>query len=82
MTVENIDGGGFVVTGEHIQVFRLLALQKALKLELIGLKSRAPVCNIIRDILRANNHEAPRNKRKLFDAFNFFLNEKGIIVSY
>lgn len=82
MAVENIGDGGFVVTGEHIQVFRLLALQKALKLELIGLKSRAPVCSIVRDILKANNHNAPRNKKKLFDAFNFFLNEKGIIVSY
>lgn len=82
MSVETFENGGFVVTGEHIQVFRLLALQKALKLELVGLKSRAPVCNIVRDILKANNHEAPRNKRKLFAAFNFFLNEKGIIVGY
>lgn len=82
MAIETFGNGGFAVTGEHIQVFRLLVLQKALKLELVGLKSRAPVCNIIRDILRANNHEAPRNKRKLFAAFNFFLNEKGIIVSY
>lgn len=82
MAIEKLGNDGFVVTGEDIQVFRLLALQKALKLELVGLKSRAPVTNTIRDILKANNYEAPRNKKKLFDTFNFFLNEKGIIAGY
>ena len=82
MTVENIGNGGFVVTGEHIEVFRLMALQKALKLELVGLKSRAPVCNIIRDILKANGLIAPRNKKQLFGVYNAFLNKKGIIAGY
>lgn len=82
MTVETFGDGGFVVTGEHVEVYRLLALQKALKLELIGLKSRAPVCNIIRGILQTNGYIAPRNKKQLFAVYNAFLDKKGIIVSY
>jgi hypothetical protein len=39
MSVENV-GGATAITGEHIQVARLLALKGRLKLEIVGLKSR------------------------------------------
>ena len=38
MAVENLGGGGFVITGEHIPLARLLVLQSGLKLESKGLK--------------------------------------------
>jgi hypothetical protein len=37
MAIEN-NNGSIIVTGEHIQVYRLLALYHALKLECKGLK--------------------------------------------
>jgi hypothetical protein len=38
MSVESTADGGFVVTGEHIGLFRLIALEKRLKMEMIGMK--------------------------------------------
>ena len=43
MAIETFAGGGMVITGEHINVYRILALKAALKLEIKGLKrSRGP----------------------------------------
>lgn len=39
MAVEELSGGGFVVTGEHIPLFRLITLASALSIEITtGLK--------------------------------------------
>jgi hypothetical protein len=38
MPVEKLNGGGFVVTGNAINSFRLLALKSALHLETLGMK--------------------------------------------
>lgn len=40
MAIEVFPGGGMVVTGEHINLARLLALKGALKLEILGMKRR------------------------------------------
>lgn len=79
MAIENLGNGGFVVTGEHINVYRLLSLRMALKLECSGLKSRAPVAKIVRDILTKANYDAPRNKAKLFAAYTFYLEQIGVL---
>jgi len=38
MTVERLGEDGYVVTGEHIPIARLLALRGMLKLEILGLR--------------------------------------------
>jgi len=39
MAIE-VTAGGTVVTGEHVELYRLLALKAALKLEMKGMKRR------------------------------------------
>ena len=85
MAVEQIEGGGVAVTGKDIQVYVLLSIQKTLKLELkTGMKfsNRVNVAQQARDVLEYNGIKAPRNKQKLFDVYNAFLNDIGVIASY
>ncbi len=85
MTVENLGNGGLVVAGEHIQVYVMLSIQKTLKLEVqTGMKfsNRVNVAKQARDVLEYNGIKAPRNKAKLLDVYNKFLNDKGIIAGY
>ncbi|MFZ9327771.1 MAG: hypothetical protein ACO24H_10020 [Polynucleobacter sp.] len=85
MSVESLGNDGFVVAGEHIQVYVLLSIQKTLKLEVkTGMKfsNRVNVAQQARDILEHNGIKAPRNKAKLFDTYNKFLNDIGVIASY
>ena len=85
MTVENLGDGGFAVTGKDVQVYVLLSVQKTLKLEVkTGMKfsNRVNVAQQARDILTHNGRKAPRNKAKLFDEYNRFLNDIGVIASY
>jgi hypothetical protein len=39
MAIE-VTAGGTIVTGEHVELYRLLALKSALKLEMKGMKRR------------------------------------------
>ena len=85
MSIEKIGEDGFAIAGKDIQVYVMLAAQKALKLELkTGLKfsNRVNVAQQIRAILEHNGIKAPRNKAKLFDVYNAFLNDIGVIASY
>ena len=85
MTVETFGDGGFAITGKDVQVYMLLSVQKTLKLEVkTGMKfsNRVNVAQQARDILTHNGRKAPRNKAKLFDAYNEFLNDIGVIASY
>lgn len=79
MAIEKIGNDGFMVTGEHVNVYRLLSLRMALKLECSGLKSRAPVAKIVRDILTKANYTAPRNKIKLLQTYEFYLQDRGYL---
>lgn len=38
MAVEQTRSGALVVTGDHVQLYRLLAMKSAIKLEMAGLK--------------------------------------------
>ena len=85
MTVEKIGADGFAVTGKDIQVYVLLSIQKTLGLEVkTGMKfsNRVNVAKQARDVLEYNGIKAPRNKAKLFDVYNAFLNDIGVIASY
>jgi hypothetical protein len=79
MAAEKIGNDGFMVTGEHIEVYRLLALRMALKLECTGLKSRGKPAATVRAILKANNYAAPQKKTQLLAYYEHFLINKGII---
>jgi hypothetical protein len=79
MAIENLGNGGFAVTGEHVEVYRLLALRMALKLECSGLKSRGSPAKIVREILKANNYVAPQKKSSLLEHYELFLTRKGIL---
>lgn len=50
MSIKTHGDGGFVATGNHIQVVRLMALKAALKLEIKGIKMARGVsaCSIVR----------------------------------
>lgn len=80
MAVEKIGNDGFMVTGEHIEVYRLLALRMALKLECSGLKSRGKPAAIVRAILKANNYAAPQKKTQLLGQYEMFLRSKGVLA--
>jgi len=79
MAVEKIGNGGFMVTGEHIEAYRLLSLRMALKLGCSGLKGRVNAANIVRDILTNANHTAPRNKEKLRIMYDYYLQQQGLL---
>jgi hypothetical protein len=80
MAIENLSNGGMVITGEHIEVYRLLALRMALKLECSGLKSRGKPAATVRAILKANNYAAPQKKSSLLGQYELFLRSKGIMA--
>ena len=85
MTVENLGNGGFAIVGEDVQKYMLLSVLKSLQLEVesgIKFSNRVNVAQQARDILTHNGRKAPRNKAKLFDAYNEFLNDIGVIASY
>jgi len=54
--------GGTVVTGEHIELYRLLALKAALKLEILGMKRHG---RSVYSILKAEGYKG--NKAKVLN---------------
>jgi hypothetical protein len=63
MTIEKTDGA-IICTGEHIQLFRLLSLEGALKLETKGCRFRGrPVSVVVRKLIGSTT----RDKTKLLD---------------
>lgn len=79
MAFEKIGNDGFIVTGEHINAYRLLTLRMALKLECSGLKSRIPAAKIVRDILRNANRIAPQKKTSLLGCYELYLKSIGVL---
>lgn len=84
MTVEKIQGGGFVVTGKHIDMYMLLSIYRALKLEVdTGMKfsNRVNVANQARGVLVANGRPAPRNKTKLLEQYAKLLADNNLSMN-
>lgn len=66
MAIESIPGGGTIITGEHIELYRMLALKGALSLEMKGLRrSRGASAHAV------IKHEfgLTGSKRKVYDEF-------------
>lgn len=70
MTVESFDGG-FVVSGDDIQVYRMKMLLRALALEIKGMKisKGKSVYSIIK-----NEFNLKGSKQKVFDQFQQIVN--------
>lgn len=80
MAVEQT-AGGMTITGEHIDLYRVLMLRRALRLEIkTGMKMHrgANVGNAIRDILDLNGVKGSRTKTTLYKQFDDLLVAHGI----
>ena len=83
MTIETFGDGGVIVTGDDIQVYRLLAIYGALKIQArTGLKSRFNVLQQARDILTAAGMKPARDVKKLCEQYGKFLTSKGYRTGY
>lgn len=81
MTVETFGNGGVVITGNSIESYRLISIQKALKLEILsGMKfsNRVNVAQQARAVLESAGVKAPRNKDKLLTVYVRHLQTLGI----
>ena len=77
MAIETMGDGGFVVTGEHIQVYQLLALKARLKIEAAGLGFRGrSTLSIVKQMtgLRA------RSAKDMVPKYEEWLRDQGILA--
>lgn len=87
MSIEKLADGSIMITGESIEVYRLIALEKALKLDAHGRKigmrfsNRYNVAQQARDLLAANGVKPKRNVEDLYNQYHEFLVKCGIFQS-
>jgi hypothetical protein len=76
MAIEKLEGGGMVITGEHINVFRQLTLWSGLKLECKGSRlSRGRSCYSI--VKQERGFKG--NKARVRDQFEAWLRQNGML---
>lgn len=74
MAVEKFGNGGMVITGEHIDMYRLLVLKSALKLEMLGIKhSAGSVYAIVKKEFGFKG-----NKQKVLEQLEAYIKEKEV----
>lgn len=76
MTVETFGNGGMTITGDSINVFRLLTMKAALKLEVkTGMKrsSRYTTSNLVREAIGSKT----RNKAKLLSELESYIEKNS-----
>ena len=74
MPIEKIEGGGTVITGDSIPVFRLLTLKSALRLEILGMnisRGKRSVYSIVKEELGFKG-----NKQKVYDQLCNYIEEQ------
>lgn len=87
MAFEKLEDGTIVITGDSIQTYQLLAIGKALKLDVKGRKigmrfsNRVNVAQKARDLLADNGVKPSRNLDKLLAQYEKFLVDAGIYQS-
>jgi len=87
MSIEKLADGSLMITGDSIEVYRLIALGKALKLDAhgrkIGMKfsNRVNVAQNARDLLAANGVKPARNLDKLLAQYEKWMRDIGIFQS-
>lgn len=76
MAIENFGNGGMVITGEHINHFRMLTLRQGLKAEKIGMRlTRGRSCL---SIVKAEFGIKARNAEAALPLFEAILTKHGI----
>jgi hypothetical protein len=77
MAVINTGGGGMVITGEHVDIYRLITIRHGLKIEAMGMRltGKAPSCLSI--VKREFGFKG--NREKVTAQFDTMLRERGII---
>jgi len=78
MAIKTFEGGGTVVTGNHIEVVRLMALKAALKLEIKGIKMSRGVSafSIVRQSLGFKG-----SKQKVLTQLEKYIEEMKVAVN-
>jgi hypothetical protein len=70
---------GYVITGEHIEAFRLLSLEKMLKIEVsTGLKSRVSPVPAVKSFLWSHGVKPKHSKIELLKQYSAVLYELRI----
>ena len=87
MSIEKLADGSLMITGDSIEVYRLIALGKALKLDAhgrkIGMKfsNRVNVAQQARDLLAANGIPPARKLDRLLQQYEKWMRDIGIFQS-
>lgn len=87
MSIEKLADGSLMITGDSIEVYRLIALGKALKLDANGRKigmrfsNRVNVAQQARDLLAANGIPPARKLDRLLQQYEKWMRDIGIFQS-
>lgn len=87
MAIQKLADGSLMITGEHVDVYRLIAIGKALKLDAHGRKvgmrfsNKYNVAQTARDILAECGVKPKRNLDGLLAQYEKFLVDSGIFQS-
>ncbi len=72
--IEVTENGNIVITGEGIEIYRLLALRGALKLEVLGMKGRVNAFKMVKELTGLKG-----TKAAVLAAYENLLREAGIL---
>ena len=84
MAITTTENGGMMITGEHIAIFDLLRIQKALKLEVktgMTMSRGVSMVKVAQDRVTnvlGSKKKLPRTKAKALEAYTQLLNDHGI----
>ena len=87
MSIEKLADGSLMITGDSIEVYRLIAIGKALKLDVHGRKvgmrfsNRVNAAQVARDTLAANGYKPAKKLDTLLEQYTKFLVDAGIFQS-
>jgi len=87
MSIEKLADGSLMITGGSIEIYRLIAIGKALKLDAHGRKigmrfsNRVNAAQVARDTLAANGIPPSRKLDRLVQQYEKFLRDAGIFQS-
>ena len=87
MSIEKLADGSLMITGDSIQVYRLIAIGKALKLDVHGRKlgmrfsNRGNIAQVARDTLADYGYKPAKKLDTLLEQYQKFLVDSGIFQS-
>ena len=87
MSIEKLADGSLMITGDSVEVYRLIAIGKALKLDVHGRKvgmrfsKRGNVAQTARDVLADHGYKPAKKLDTLLEQYTKFLVDAGIFQS-